>query len=183
MELAVTQSSQRFIRDLEGYLTSVELSDVDRRKIINIFDRHQEVQIVKEPASRLRKYYPETTRSKMKMIGKPNLKPDIIIDYVAKTFNLADFNTARTRRGQYPVARFMAMLLLDKCTHLSLKGIGELFHSPYRKGTLDHTTVIHGLREGKNMVDTIPYYASIYTDFFTINNLMEYANAHVAVTE
>jgi hypothetical protein len=173
-------SSARFIRDLSHYLVDYELTETDRKKISGMFLRHQETVVIREPQYRMRTQTVHETRRiastrNKGLIGKPNLKPQGILDYVADKFNLPEFNKMRTRRGRYPFARFMAMVLMDKCTHLTLKDIGSNFSSPYTKGTIDHTTVIHGLREGRNLIDTIPYYADIYFEFLNLNKV-EYDN-------
>lgn len=168
-------SSARFVRDLSSYLVDYELTETDKKKISSMFLRHQETVIIREPQYRMRTQTPRDPRPKSTrtggLMGKPNLSPQGIIDYVADKFNLAEFNKMRTRRGQYPFAKFMAMVLMDKCTHLTLKEIGSHFASPYTKGHIDHTTVIHALREGRNLIDTIPYYADIYFEFLNLNNI------------
>ena len=178
-----TKQAQNFVNSLSSYLVDTELSDVDRRKIAHMFERHTENIVITKVITRREKSYNQPrTRTEYKYMGKPNVKPQVIIDYVAEKFNLFNFNNARTRRGQYPAAKFMAMVLMDKCTHLTLKDIGSHFLSPYTSGTIDHTTVIHGLREGRNMIDTIPYYADIYYEFFKIHNITDHADINIAIT-
>lgn len=166
-------NSARFLRDLSSYLVDYKLTETDKKKIGSMFLRYQETVVIREPSYRQRRYNHEPRRksTRLNLVGKPNLKPQGILDYVADKFNLPEFNKMRTRRGQYPMAKFMAMVLMDKCTHLTLKDIGSHFSSPYTKGTIDHTTVIHALREGRNIIDTVPYYADIYFEFLNLNNI------------
>jgi chromosomal replication initiation ATPase DnaA len=79
-------------------------------------------------------------------LGVFSFRPAIIVEYVNNRFGC---DTAQKSRKQEVVfARHVCMHLMKKFTRLSLKEIAEYFNS------LDHSTVIHGLRRLQDLIET-----------------------------
>lgn len=79
-------------------------------------------------------------------LGVFSFRPALIVEYVSERFGCE--LTAKSRKQEIVFARHVCMHLLKKFTRLSLKEIAQYF------GSLDHSTVIHGIRKLQDLIDT-----------------------------
>ncbi len=78
----------------------------------------------------------------------PVISPDRIITIVCNHLNVnVDHVKSKTRVKEYVYARHVTFYFLRKFTKLSLKTIGDMLNR-------DHTTVIHGLENLSDIMDT-----------------------------
>ena len=86
----------------------------------------------------------------------------MIIDYVCKSYNLAEASIrGPQRRRDMTQARQVAMYLIRSMTNLSLDAIGREF------GDRDHTTVLHSLDKVENQMKTDSAFAEVVKEIKT----------------
>lgn len=88
--------------------------------------------------------------------------PDIIINYIAKYYNLSPEDIrGQDRRRELTNARQIAMYLIRRMTSISLKDIGREFDNR------DHTTVLHSLDKVEKMMHSDPAFAETVKEITT----------------
>ena len=130
----IAQRAQRNVRELEGYLNRViAYASLVRASITP----ELAAQALEDIAS--------------KKAESPSITPSLVIETVAKSFQLSPLDLKSRRRDrETALARQVAMYLTRQETNCSLAQIGmEL-------GNRDHSTVLHAYKKIESYIDTSP---------------------------
>ena len=156
-------SAQNFIKDLKGYLVDCTLSDVDERKITNLFKKwciKDEIIVYKEVEKKVFVYLENGVIVNSSVRKKPiDEEIDLVIKDACRLFScpleVAMSNTRKTK-ATYP--RYFVFRLM--------KDMGYTLKEIARKFNKDHTTVINGLKKAQCFIDTKaePFY-SIWVEY------------------
>lgn len=149
-------SAAKFLNDYKAYFVDHELRECDERRLVEIFDRYKlEKEYVKtQPKVIIKERIVYRDRvinnsPQVLVVDEAYLyaNKDIILKDIAEYWNMScDDLKTKSRTKERVWARFHSYLIFRSigCTMLQ---IANIFNR-------DHTTVIHGLREAKNMLET-----------------------------
>lgn len=83
------------------------------------------------------------------------VKARMIIQKVSEHFRISiDAMRAKNRKREVLIPRQVAIYLIRKHTDLSLNHTGSLFYNEHKPTGLDHTTVIHTVKEMDKLIDS-----------------------------
>jgi chromosomal replication initiation ATPase DnaA len=159
-------SAKHFFKNLQDYLVDYDFSETDEKKISSMFDRYRETITVKEVVTRpviiqkpvyqdkVETVYVDIRTSKRigrnqksRIVYANKGQIDTIIEQACELWGVDIVDLcSENKKIPLPWARFYCFLRLDEigCTQMD---IGRIFRR-------DHTTVIHGIRKAKDLIET-----------------------------
>jgi chromosomal replication initiation ATPase DnaA len=173
--------SKDFVKSIKQYLYGFDLNKTDERRIAALFiqhaDRVSRIRVKKVYVPRYEKVPVYIDLQTNIEIPRQTVAPNKIIEFIRKETGLGDFNTNTTRQRKYVEARQMCIFLMKNFTTLTLIEIGDFFNSKNtRSKKQDHTTVIHGIRQGKYLILNIAYFTEMFHKFKTDFNVYNYSD-------
>jgi hypothetical protein len=158
-------SAQRFIKDLKAYLVDVNFNGVDEKKIISLFNKWQqtnEITIIKDRV--IEKEVIVYLDTNGLPVGRNNKKPideemDLIINDICRRFSCpVEDALSNTRKRKATNPRYFIFNIMRE--------LGYSYPEIAKKFGKDHSTVMHGKRQGECYIKTKaePYY-SIWKEY------------------